>query len=87
MKAMLAEGVHSTAAEGYATLMRDANQGLNDVNVAGDGRREWIIPGRIEVLGKHVDYAGGRSLLTMARSRLALDSGKFPSARSALAMP
>jgi len=63
MKAMLAEGVHSTAAEGYATLMRDANQGLNDVNVAGDGRREWIIPGRIEVLGKHVDYAGGRSLL------------------------
>ena len=28
-----------------------------------DGRRTWIVPGRIEVLGKHVDYAGGRSLL------------------------
>ena len=27
------------------------------------GRRTWIVPGRIEVLGKHVDYAGGRSLL------------------------
>jgi galactokinase len=25
--------------------------------------REWFVPGRIEVLGKHVDYAGGRSLL------------------------
>ena len=28
-----------------------------------DGRRTWIVPGRIEVFGKHVDYAGGRSLL------------------------
>jgi galactokinase len=25
--------------------------------------RSWFVPGRIEVLGKHVDYAGGRSLL------------------------
>ncbi len=25
--------------------------------------REWWVPGRIEVLGKHTDYAGGRSLL------------------------
>src|SRR5215468_11349192 len=23
----------------------------------------WFVPGRIEVLGKHTDYAGGRSLL------------------------
>src|SRR5262252_11167402 len=29
---------------------------------AGD-RMRWFIPGRIEVLGKHTDYAGGRSLL------------------------
>lgn len=27
------------------------------------GVRHWWVPGRIEVLGKHVDYAGGRSLL------------------------
>jgi galactokinase len=26
----------------------------------------WFIPGRIEVLGKHTDYAGGRSLLCAA---------------------
>jgi len=25
--------------------------------------RRWYVPGRIEVLGKHTDYAGGRSLL------------------------
>src|SRR5215469_1886275 len=26
----------------------------------------WFVPGRIEVLGKHTDYAGGRSLLCAA---------------------
>ncbi|WP_250505794.1 galactokinase family protein [Bowdeniella massiliensis] len=26
----------------------------------------WFVPGRIEVLGKHTDYAGGRSLLAAA---------------------
>ncbi len=26
-------------------------------------RRAWFVPGRIEVLGKHTDYAGGRSLV------------------------
>ncbi|WP_220458772.1 galactokinase family protein [Schaalia sp. JY-X169] len=23
----------------------------------------WFVPGRVEVFGKHTDYAGGRSLL------------------------
>ena len=27
-----------------------------------DEARRWFVPGRIEVLGKHTDYAGGRSL-------------------------
>jgi galactokinase len=26
-------------------------------------RRAWFVPGRIEIFGKHTDYAGGRSLL------------------------
>ena len=24
---------------------------------------KWFVPGRLEVLGKHTDYVGGRSLL------------------------
>ncbi len=32
---------------------------------AADVRR-WFVPGRLEVLGKHTDYAGGRSLLCAA---------------------
>ena len=33
--------------------------------MGGDSGRaaRWFVPGRIEVLGKHTDYAGGRSLL------------------------
>ena len=30
---------------------------------AGAAPLRWFVPGRIEVLGKHTDYAGGRSLL------------------------
>ena len=33
--------------------------------VSGEARR-WLVPGRLEVLGKHTDYAGGRSLLCAA---------------------
>ncbi len=32
------------------------------VGLSGPSAR-WFVPGRIEVLGKHTDYAGGRSLL------------------------
>lgn len=28
-----------------------------------DGAQRWFVPGRIELLGKHTDYGGGRSLL------------------------
>jgi galactokinase len=31
--------------------------------VGADPERQWFVPGRIEVFGKHTDYAGGRSLL------------------------
>jgi galactokinase len=40
------------ATRGFATRFGDSSMA-----------REWFVPGRIEVLGKHVDYAGGRSLL------------------------
>lgn len=32
------------------------------VNTSGVKPLRWFVPGRIEVLGKHTDYAGGRSL-------------------------
>ena len=56
-------GFGSDVVDRYRKLERDANRSLDEGGVARDGRRTWIVPGRIEVLGKHVDYAGGRSLL------------------------
>lgn len=47
--------------------MRDVLEQLM-AGPAGD-TVSWFVPGRIEVLGKHTDYAGGRSLLA------AVDSG------------
>jgi galactokinase len=34
----------------------------------------WFVPGRIEVLGKHTDYAGGRSLLCAAERGFCLSA-------------
>ena len=34
--------------------------------------RGWLVPGRIEVLGKHTDYAGGRSLVCTAERGIAI---------------
>jgi len=47
----------------YRRMVRDGHRVLDAANVPADARRVWIVPGRVEVLGKHVDYAGGRSLL------------------------
>lgn len=56
-------GFPKEVADRYRKLERDAHKSLDDAGVSRSGRRTWIVPGRIEVLGKHVDYAGGRSLL------------------------
>lgn len=56
-------GFPSRVADAYRRLVREAHRALDDGGVPHDSRRTWIVPGRIEVLGKHVDYAGGRSLL------------------------
>lgn len=37
-----------------------------------DARKRWYVPGRIEVLGKHTDYAGGPSLLCAAERGMGL---------------
>ena len=46
----------------------EANASLFDLALSalesrGADVRAWWVPGRIEFLGKHTDYAGGRSLL------------------------
>ena len=38
---------------------------LDARGISGPPRRYWV-PGRVEVLGKHTDYAGGRGLLCAA---------------------
>lgn len=43
---------------------------------AGEGPRwGWFVPGRIEIFGKHTDYAGGRSLLAAAPRGFAVLAG------------
>src|SRR5439155_11397487 len=44
-------------------LFEAARQRLDEVSGTGDEPMRWFVPGRIEVFGKHTDYAGGRSLL------------------------
>lgn len=56
-------GAAPDAVARWAALLAEAHGVLDEAGVAADGRRAWCLPGRIEVLGKHVDYAGGRSLL------------------------
>ena len=61
---LIAEGLSAGAAEHKARLFEVAERRLPMLTggVSEDASR-WFVPGRIEVLGKHTDYAGGRSLL------------------------
>ena len=61
--ALAAHGMPSDAIARYATQHDAANRALDAEGVPRDTRRRWVVPGRIEVLGKHTDYSGGRSLL------------------------
>ena len=59
-KRLSAHGIEVSKAD----LFAKAAQRLLDEGVAGSTRAAafWV-PGRVEVLGKHTDYAGGRSIL------------------------
>ena len=50
-------------AERKSRLFEAAERRLTDETSGVTPRIRWFVPGRIEVLGKHTDYAGGRSLL------------------------
>ena len=50
----------------HDALIEAAAAALKSLDTAGADARRWFVPGRLEVLGKHTDYAGGRSLLCAA---------------------
>jgi galactokinase len=61
---MRAAGMSRSGAARHAAQVATLLASLRDLGASAVNRavRYWI-PGRIEVLGKHTDYAGGRSLL------------------------
>ncbi len=59
---LIAAGMSETAARSRAAMFARAREALRARGV--DPAHLVHVPGRIEVLGKHTDYAGGRSLLS-----------------------
>jgi len=55
----LAHGLTPESASSKAKLLEECLAALGDV----DGAKAWFVPGRVEVLGKHTDYCGGRSVV------------------------
>ena len=62
MKRLIELGVSEQEAEAKAALFERADRALDKVHAESHRWSIWV-PGRIEVLGKHTDYAGGRSLV------------------------
>ena len=59
---LVAAGMSATEAVAKQELFARAREALREIGVQ-DPAAALFVPGRIEVLGKHTDYAGGRSLL------------------------
>ncbi len=62
-RSLVTAGMSSAAALAKDELFTAAVDALRAHDVSGQSLAAWFSPGRIEVLGKHTDYAGGRSLL------------------------
>ena len=61
------KGLTARAASEKAPLFTAAAETLLQMNLPEDApARAFFIPGRIEILGKHTDYAGGRSIVAAA---------------------
>ena len=65
---LLARGLSDPAVPGTARRLASVSRALRNLSGgrAGTPPARYFVPGRIEVLGKHTDYAGGRSLLAAA---------------------
>ena len=55
----------------HDALIEAASAALAALGAAASDVRRIFVPGRLEVLGKHTDYAGGRSLLCAAERGIA----------------
>jgi galactokinase len=60
---LASSGVSVNQASVKARLFVEATNVLRAAGVTSDDLHYWFVPGRIEFLGKHTDYAGGRSLI------------------------
>lgn len=61
------KGFNDASASGKAAIFATAAEALiAGGRGAGERVHAFFVPGRIEVLGKHTDYAGGRSVITAA---------------------
>ena len=68
-EAFMRAGMSELEAARKTSLMHRCGQALREMGADGEPWR-FFVPGRIEVLGKHTDYAGGRSLLMAAERGL-----------------
>ena len=55
------QGFTLSDARSRAALLRQASEGLRRLTGA-EAQWNWLVPGRLEVFGKHTDYGGGRTL-------------------------
>jgi len=69
-------GLRGKAAAAKAALFARAARELVNAGVGTQaGVRAFFVPGRIEVLGKHTDYAGGRSIVVAVERGFCLVAG------------
>ncbi len=59
-------GMSRHEADSKARRFANLRDALKNTRSDRSGDSVWFVPGRIEVLGKHTDYAGGRSLVCAA---------------------
>ena len=61
-------GLKDQAVKEKISLFEKIDQHLEKMELSGKAAdvHVFFVPGRIEVLGKHTDYAGGRSLVAVA---------------------
>ncbi|MGE5362227.1 MAG: galactokinase family protein [Bacteroidales bacterium] len=77
---LVGAGMSGRAAEDKACLFARGWAALGGV-AGSEGSFGLYVPGRIEVLGKHTDYAGGRSLLCAAERGMCLVARPRPDNR------